>query len=77
MYILTQSDLDTFNSLKSNYPDIGESVDVEPVANGTYNGLQFTPDGTYNLDESFFAPEAQGFLNYLKSQNFFTNLKQQ
>lgn len=70
MYILQQSDLSTFNSIKQNHlVELADGYcDVVPIPNG---------DGTYNLDYDFFADAAQNFLNDLISQNFFTNLATQ
>lgn len=75
MYSLTQTDLDTFNNIKANHPElVASNIDVVPVANGVYSGKTFTPDGTYSLDESFFPPKAKDFLTDLQTENFFTNL---
>ena len=78
MYILQQSDFIEFNNTKQNFVqklnDAG--IEVVPVPNGINEGRIFTPDGTYNLDYSFFAPGSEDFLQALKDQGFFDNLQQ-
>ena len=78
MYILQQSDFDVFNSIKQNH--ISElakaNIDVEPISCGTYNGMSFTPNGTYSVDITYFSPGSENFYNDLVGQGFFDNLQQ-
>lgn len=80
-YILQPNDYNTFLGIKAAHAELAaNNVDVIPVQNGVFdfsmNPPVFTPDGTYSLSDSDFAPMAQNFKTDLANHNFFTNLQQ-
>jgi len=78
MYILQQSDLDLFNAIKYTHAIELQSVNVDviPIPNGVTEGLSFTPDGTFSIDQTYFAPGSESFYSDLVAKGFFNNLQQ-